>query len=228
MSDALAQLYPGMVDNAHARGASSDELSASVLVKARESARVRDAFFEAHATSLVAMADALSKVFRAGNRLLTIGNGGSACDAAHLAVEFNHPVTVGRPSLSAIHLGADAPTLTAVGNDVNFDAVYRRMVATHGRAGDALFAFSTSGNSGNLLAGVEEAHRRGLVTFALLGNDGGALARSACLAHHLVVPSSSVHRVQETHLLAYHILWDLVHTLLHATPTDPLASGVAS
>ncbi len=217
MTDPLSELYPGIIEGAAERRTGGDDLAASVLAKSRESARVRDAFFEENAGALVAMARAMAEVFRAGHRLLTIGNGGSSCDAAHLAVEFNHPITVGRPSLSSIFLGSDVQTLTAVGNDVGFSAVYRRLVATHGRRGDALFAFSTSGDSENLVAALETGRALGLSTFAMLGNDGGAIRQSRWVDHLLVVPSESVHRVQETHVVAYHVLWDIVHTILHET-----------
>ncbi len=209
----LARLYPGLAPGPGPR-ASDDELLASARTKAEESAAVKRAFFASQGAALVAAAHALADVFAAGGRLLTMGNGGSACDAAHLAVEFNHPITVGRPSLPAIHLGADLPMLTAVGNDVGFEAIFRRTVISHARRGDALVGFSTSGDSPNLLAAFEEARSRGVVTLGFSGGEGGAMARHPSLDHCLVVPAASVHRVQESHLVAYHVLWDLVHTLL--------------
>jgi D-sedoheptulose 7-phosphate isomerase len=144
--------------------------------------------------------------------MFTMGNGGSSCDAAHLAVEFLHPVTAGRPALSALHLGADLPMLSAVGNDVGFDQIFARQLIAHARPGDALVGFSTSGQSGNLLAGFARARELGLVTIGFSGGDGGAMR--AAVDHCLVVATTSIHRVQEVHVAAYHILWDLVHTLL--------------
>ncbi|MGF1467310.1 MAG: SIS domain-containing protein [Sandaracinaceae bacterium] len=219
MADPLAQLYPDLTGGA-ATAVSDEELRSSVRAKASESAAAQRAFFAAREAELVAAARMLADVFRAGGRLLTMGNGGSSCDAAHLAVEFNHPITVGRPALPAIHLGADVPMLTAVGNDVGFGAVFVRQVISHGRQGDALFGFSTSGTSANLLAAFEAAKGRGLLTLGLAGGDGGRMATSPFVDLCLVVPTASVHRVQESHLLAYHILWDLVHTLLHAHPGE--------
>ncbi|MEM9189397.1 MAG: SIS domain-containing protein [Myxococcota bacterium] len=204
-----------MLTGAAAKQVGDADLLESVRQKAEESRRAQEAFFAAQGPKLVAMARALAKVFRNEGRLLTMGNGGSSCDAAHIAVEFNHPITVGRPSLPAIHLGADLPMLTAVGNDVGFDAIFRRQLISHGRKGDALIGLSTSGNSENLLSAFEEAKRRGLTTLAFSGGDGGKMKSASTIDHCLVVETGSVHRVQESHLAAYHILWDLVHTVLH-------------
>jgi D-sedoheptulose 7-phosphate isomerase len=220
VGDPLAALYPGMVRKVEEADAVSDaELLTSVRGKAEESARVRERFFAEEGEALVRMARGLCEVFAGGGRLLTMGNGGSSCDAAHLAVEFNHPITVGRPSLPAVHLGGDLAMVTAVGNDVGFASVFRRMVISQGREGDALFGFSTSGNSDNLMGAFEEGRRRGLVTFGFAGNDGGRMATSGLVDHCVVVRAPSVHRIQEAHLTAYHILWDLVHTL-HAQHRD--------
>jgi D-sedoheptulose 7-phosphate isomerase len=129
-------------------------------------------------------------------------------------VEFLHPITAGRPALTATNLAADQAMMTAVGNDVGFDHIFVRQVIALGRPGDGLVGFSTSGNSGNLLKAYAKAHEMGLTTMGLAGSDGGAMARSADVDHCLVVPTDSIHRIQEVHVATYHILWDLVHTLL--------------
>lgn len=189
-------------------------LSLSVAEKVRASVSVKHAFFERSGGELIDAAEAVAEVYRRGGRLFTMGNGGSSCDAAHFAVEFLHPVTAGRPALSAVHLGADTAMLTAVGNDVGFDKAFVRQLIAQARAGDGVVGFSTSGNSRNLIAAFEAAKERGLTTIGFAGGDGGAMARIPALDHCLVVRSASIHRVQETHVAAYHILWDLVHTLL--------------
>jgi len=171
-------------------------------------------FFAEQGPQLLAAARALADVYRGAGRLFTMGNGGSSCDAAHVAVEFMHPVTAGRPALAAINLVADAATLSALGNDLGFEHVFLRQLMAQARAGDALIGFSTSGNSANLLAAFAKAKEIGVVTLGLCGGDGGAMQRSGTLDHCLIVPTSSIHRVQECHVIAYHILWDLVHTLL--------------
>jgi D-sedoheptulose 7-phosphate isomerase len=214
MSDPLHELYPFLHGATQDAQALQSGLIESVRRKAEDSVEVKRAFFAAHAEEVVAVARALAGVYAQGGRLYTIGNGGSSCDAAHVAVEFMHPVTAGRPALAATSLVADDAMLTAVANDVGVRHVFVRQLAALALKGDALMAFSTSGNSENLLTAMTHARTMGLVTLALSGGDGGALARSADVDHCLTVPSSSIHRVQETHVAIYHILWDLVHALL--------------
>ncbi|MGR9108822.1 MAG: D-sedoheptulose-7-phosphate isomerase, partial [Gammaproteobacteria bacterium] len=149
-----------------------------------------------------------------GGRMLAMGNGGSSCDAAHFTVEFLHPITAGRPALAASNLVADHAMMTAVGNDVGFDHIFVRQVIALGREGDGLVGFSTSGNSKNLLKAFAKAREMGLTTIGLAGGDGGEMAGSSVIDHCLVVQTDCIHRVQEVHLTIYHILWDLVHTLL--------------
>jgi D-sedoheptulose 7-phosphate isomerase len=189
----------------------------SIRRKAADSVEAKRAFFAAHAEQVLDLARALASVYRAGGRLFCAGNGGSSCDAAHIAVEFLHPVTTGRPALAATHLGADNAMLTAVANDVGFDHVFVRQLIALARAGDALVVVSTSGNSDNLLSACAQARKMGMVTIAFSGGNGGRLARSADVDHCLTVGSDSIHRVQETHVAIYHIVWDLVHTLLAET-----------
>jgi D-sedoheptulose 7-phosphate isomerase len=104
--------------------------------------------------------------------------------------------------------------ISAVGNDVGFEQIFVRQLLAQARAGDALIGISTSGNSANLLAAFSKAKEMGLTSFGLAGGDGGRMKTCGAVDHLLIVPSSSVHRIQECHVIAYHILWDLVHTLL--------------
>jgi D-sedoheptulose 7-phosphate isomerase len=143
-----------------------------------------------------------------------MGNGGSSCDASHIAVEFLHPVTAGRPALPATDLGADRAFLTAVANDIGFEHAYLRQLIAQARAGDALIGISTSGRSENLMQAFRKARAMGLTTIGLAGMEGGAMVESDAVEHVLVVRCDSIHRIQECHVAVYHILWDLVHTLL--------------
>ena len=186
----------------------------SVEEKARDSRETNARFFGEQAGILVAAAKALADVYRRGGRMFCMGNGGSSCDASHVAVEFVHPITAGRPALAAINLVADLAMISAVGNDVGFKHVFVRQVIAQGRAGDGLVGISTSGNSSNLIAAFAKAKEMGLMTIGLSGGDGGKMKTSGVCDYCLVVPTSSIHRVQECHVTAYHILWDLVHTLL--------------
>ena len=209
----LEGLYPFL------HGAKPDEerleraLLESVRQKAADSADAKRRFFEANAEAVIAAARSIAATYREGGRLFAMGNGGSSCDAAHIAVEFLHPVTAGRPALSAVNLVADTAMLTAVGNDVGFAHVFVRQVIAQCRRGDSLIGVSTSGNSENLLAAFAKAKELGVRTIGLAGGDGGRMAQAG-LDHCLVVPSDSIHRIQETHVAIYHIVWDLVHTLL--------------
>jgi D-sedoheptulose 7-phosphate isomerase len=199
----------------------------SIRQKTQQGRDVSRAFFSDNERELVGTARALAAVFGRGGRMLAMGNGGSSCDAAHFAVEFLHPITTGRPSLPALNLAMDTAMLSAVGNDVGMRHVFRRQVEAHARAGDGLIGFSTSGNSENLVAAYEKAKQLGLTTFGLAGADGGAMRTSGFVDHLLVVATDSVHRVQEVHLVTYHLLWDLTHTLL-AEARGPIEVGARS
>ncbi|MGH3244616.1 MAG: D-sedoheptulose-7-phosphate isomerase, partial [Trebonia sp.] len=158
---------------------------------------------------VVETARAIADVYRHNGRMLSMGNGGSSCDSAHFAVEFLHPITAGRPALTAVNLVNDAAMMTAVGNDVSFDHIFVRQVIAHGRAEDGLVGFSTSGNSANLVRAFDEASRRGMLTIGLAGYDGGTMAELDSIDYLFVAPSSSVHRIQEAQTTTYQVLWEL-------------------
>lgn len=213
-TDPLRDLYPFLHGDRQDPEAVNAALLESVHRKAAHSLEVKRDFFARNDQAVVEAARAIAAVYRRGGRMLTMGNGGSSCDAAHFAVEFQHPITTGRPALTAINLASDPAMLTAVGNDVGFAHVFVRQLIALGRPGDGLMGFSTSGNSDNLLKAYAKAREMGLTTLGLAGGDGGEMVRCADLDHCLVVATDSIHRVQELHVAIYHILWDLVHTLL--------------
>jgi D-sedoheptulose 7-phosphate isomerase len=210
----LTGLYPFLHGKAQDGAKLDAQLLLSIADKARDARETSERFFAAQAPVLLAAARALAETYRRGGRLFCMGNGGSSCDAAHVTVEFMHPVTAGRPALAAIDLSADVATLSAIANDVGFEHVFARQLAAQGRAGDTLFGASTSGNSANLVLAFAKAKELGMTTIGFAGHDGGKMTASAAVDHCLLVPSTSVHRIQECHVAAYHILWDLVHTLL--------------
>jgi D-sedoheptulose 7-phosphate isomerase len=212
-NDRLRQLYPFLHGDRQDEAAQQDALLRSIQEKAAHHQEVIARFFAASGGAVLAAARSIAAVYRGEGRLFTMGNGGSSCDAAHVAVEFQHPVTAGRPALPAIDLGADRAMLTAVANDVGFGHVYLRQLTALARRGDGLVGLSTSGNSDNLVRAFEKARQMGLRTIALSGGGGGKLAELG-LDHCLVVETDSIHRVQECHVAIYHILWDLVHTIL--------------
>jgi D-sedoheptulose 7-phosphate isomerase len=211
--DHLRTLYPFLHGKRQDSSALNAALIESVRQKAAEHRAAVDAFFADNEKAVVATAETIAGVYQTGGRMLAMGNGGSSCDAAHFAVEFLHPITAGRPALAAVNLTADVAMTTAVGNDVGFEHIFTRQIIALGRRGDGLIGFSTSGNSDNLIHAFLTAKEIGLKTVGLAGATGGKMA-AAGLDHCLVVRTDSIHRVQECHVTIYHILWDLVHTLL--------------
>ena len=210
----LHSLYPFLHGQKQDAGVLDAALLESVKQKADHSVDTKRRFFEKNGAAVVAVAHAIADVYRRDGRLFSMGNGGSSCDAAHIAVEFLHPVTAGRPALTAVNLVADTAMMTAVGNDVGIAHIFVRQVIAQARRGDALIGISTSGNSENLMTAFAKAREMGVVTIGLSGHDGGRMAADGALDYCLVVESDSIHRIQETHVAIYHILWDLVHTLL--------------
>jgi D-sedoheptulose 7-phosphate isomerase len=186
----------------------------AILRKARESAEVKEAFFRAEADRIEALARAMAAAFEGGGRLFVMGNGGGATDAQHVAVEFCHPIVEKRRALPAIALTTDSALLTAISNDRDFAKVFGDQLRTHARRGDMALALSTSGQSPNLVHALDVARDLGLLTIAFTGKDGGRVAGLA--DHAFVVPSFSIHRIQETHVTLYHVVWDLVHVVLGA------------
>ena len=213
--DPLNGLYP-FLNPASDQAPTGETLVTSVRGKAEAHQAVVAAFMNANAGRVVSAAQAIADVYRRGGRLFTMGNGGSSCDAAHVAVEFLHPVTAGRPALEAVNLVADTAMLTAVGTDVGFEHVFVRQLVARAKPGDGLIGLSTSGNSANLVRAFAKAREMGLVTIGLAGMSGGEMAAMG-LDHCLVVETDSIHRIQECHVLIYHVMWDLAHTLLAAT-----------
>ncbi len=213
----LAALYPFLEPTPDKDPAAVlADVVASTQEKVEEIGRLRTALVEAQATRLAACATAMAERFATGGRLFTFGNGGSATDAAALAALFVAPGPGHRP-LPATALTDDVATLTALANDVGFDVVFARTLAAAARAGDIAFGLSTSGNSENVVRGLAVARERGLLTVGTAGYAGGAMAEAAArgqIEHMVVVPSTSVHRIQEAQTTMYHVLWELVQQAL--------------
>ena len=150
----------------------------------------------------------LAEAFRSGNKLLVMGNGGSAADAQHLAAEIVGRFKMERRALPAIALTTDSSILTAIGNDYGFDAIFSRQVEALAVPGDVVIGISTSGNSRNVGAALELARTQGCRTVGLLGRDGGSIAGVVEIS--LVVPSGETPRIQEGHITIIHIVCDLL------------------
>ena len=145
---------------------------------------------------------------RAGNKILFAGNGGSAADAQHLAGELVSRFKFDRPGLAALALTTDSSVLTAIGNDYGYDKVFARQLNAVGVAGDVFFAISTSGRSPNVMNGLREARRKGLITVGLTGKTGGEMA--PLCDYCLQVPSNETPKIQEGHIVLGHIICGLI------------------
>ena len=184
----------------------------SILRKVHESARVSAQMFERDAERLEACVREMAARFSRGARLFVMGNGGSACDAQHVAVEFQHPIIEKRRALPAIALNTDTATLTAIGNDSDFSMIFAEQLRLLGASGDIALGLSTSGQSANVARGLQAAKEMGMLAVAFSGRDGGRVA--AIADHCFVVPSFSIHRIQEAHTVLLHLLWDQVQVAL--------------
>jgi D-sedoheptulose 7-phosphate isomerase len=197
---AASFLYPFLGERETDEDAVLEDVRRSILMKAEEIGALREQTLTENRDALLAAAAAL----RGAGRVLALGNGGSATDATDLVADLER---AGRP---AIDLTADPAILTAIANDVGVEAVFARQVIAYGRPGDALVALSTSGGSGNVIAALAEARRRGLATIALVGYDGGEIAAGELADHVVITRSQHIPRIQEAQASAYHVLCELV------------------
>jgi D-sedoheptulose 7-phosphate isomerase len=157
-------------------------------------------------------AEMVRECLKGGGKLLICGNGGSAADSAHIAMEFTCRFKEDRRPYPAITLSGDGGLLTAIGNDYGFQDIFSRQVWAFGKPGDVLIALSTSGKSRNVLSAIEEARRQQMKTIALLGKGGGFTAGAADV--DLIIASSSTARIQEAHKFLLHILCETVESAL--------------
>ena len=185
-----------------------------VIRKSAESMETNQKFFTQNADSFDEMSRALAERFQNGGRLFVMGNGGSLCDALHIAVEFNHPIIEKRLAFPAIPLMTDIAAMTAISNDLDFTRVYVNQLRLHAAPNDIAMVFSSSGKSPNLIYALETAREKKMLSVAFSGKDGGRFPDVSDYCY--IVPSYSIHRIQEAHAIAVHIIWDLVHIALGA------------
>jgi D-sedoheptulose 7-phosphate isomerase len=198
-------LYPFLAEQESDLDRVLEDVRRSALMKAADVGALREQTLGDNGQVLVEAAAAL----RSCGTLLALGNGGSATDAMDVVADFR-AAPQGWPPRAAIDLTEDAAILTAVANDIGPGAIFARQVIAYGKPGDALLAISTSGNSENVLEALAEARRRGLVTVAMVGYDGGSVASEALADHVLVTRSEHIPRIQEAQASAYHVLRELV------------------
>ena len=176
------------------------------------SADVKNAFIRTHGERVIEVGQLLIRAFRENKKVMLFGNGGSATDASHIAAEFVGRYRRDREPLSALALGTDMAAVTCIANDYDFSDIFSRQIQAHGRKGDVAIAISTSGNSLNVIRGVEAAHERGLVTVGWTGAGGGKLAD--VVDYCFTVPSSVTARIQECHITLGHVLCELIEERL--------------
>jgi D-sedoheptulose 7-phosphate isomerase len=220
----VESLYPFLYSGESNLDHVLDQVRRSTVEKAAEIVDLRRLTIRRDAARLADCATAMASSFAGGGRLFAFGNGGSSTDAQAMATTFLHPRPDRGPSgrgraapLPAMALTDDVAVVTALANDVGFDVVFARQLAAFSRPGDIAVGLSTSGNSDNLVRAFEEASRRGLLTIGLAGYEGGKMAELDTIDHLFVVPSSSVHRIQEAQTTVYHVLWELTQVALAAS-----------
>ncbi|HWY90946.1 MAG TPA: SIS domain-containing protein [Solirubrobacteraceae bacterium] len=202
-------LYPFLAQREDDLDAVVADVRASVLAKAAEVAALRAQTLGEGELPLRDAARAMRARLDAGGRVLALGNGGSATDAMDAVADLRAP-PAGWPARAAIDLTEDPGILTAIANDVGEESIFSRQIIAHGRAQDTLLAFSTSGGSRNVLAALVEARRRGMLTIALVGYDGGRIAAEGLADHVIVTRSEHIPRIQEAQASAWHVLRELV------------------
>lgn len=178
----------------------------------RESVKVKEQFIKENMNNLTFFAEKIANALTSDCKLLLCGNGGSAADAQHIAAEFINRYELERPPLPAIALTTDTSIITSIGNDYSIDEIFSKQVKALGVEGDVLLAISTSGNSVNVIEAVKAAKKLAIFTVGLTGGNGGELARHVDMS--LTVRSDITGRIQETHILAGHIICELVDYIL--------------
>jgi D-sedoheptulose 7-phosphate isomerase len=176
----------------------------------QESAQVKIQFIqnEENVGKIMDVVKRILGAYRKGNKILFFGNGGSACDASHLAAELVNRYKKDRDGLPALALATDMAVVTSIGNDYDYSELFSRQIKAVGNKGDIAIAISTSGNSPNVLKGVEMARQKGLVTIGFTGKDGGKLA--GLVDYAFIIPSDNTARIQEGHITLGHLLCELI------------------
>ncbi|HEY0620271.1 MAG TPA: SIS domain-containing protein [Kribbella sp.] len=204
----MESLYPFLYADSGDVEAVLTEVRRSTEEKAHEITALRQVVLERDGERILACANDMAECFTKGGRLLAFGNGGSSTDSQDMASAFLNPPANRRP-LPAFGLTNDVAVITALSNDIGFDVVFARQIGAFGRRGDIAVGLSTSGNSANLLRAFDEAATRGLLTVGIAGYDGGKMAELDSIDYLFVVPSPSIHRIQEAQTTIYHALWEL-------------------
>ncbi len=178
----------------------------------KDSLEIKSKFIKENEENLKKSISILMECLKNGKKILLCGNGGSAADAQHFAAEMVGRFKLERKGLPAIALTTDTSILTAIGNDYSFDSIFERQIEALGEKGDVLIGISTSGNSNNVINAILKAKEKNIFTIGLLGNYGGKMKKIVDLS--IIVPSNNTPRIQECHVLAYHIICEEIEKKL--------------
>ena len=212
-------LYASVPDSAESAAALLEAVRRSTRAKCAEVIELRAEMLSEYDEQLVHVARLMAARFARGGKLIAFGNGGSATDADDAAADCLSPPHASWRALPALSLPSDSATMSAITNDVGMASVFARQIGALGARADIALGFSTSGNSENVLAAFAEARRRGMLTVAFTGYDGGHVARSGTVDAGFVARREFVPRIQEGHATLWHVLLDLVQdAMAHDTP----------
>ena len=188
----------------------------AIIQTFRESADLKVRFIKQNVEPLMQAVRMVVDAFKAGNKVLLFGNGGSAADAQHIAAEFVNRFQIERPPLPALALTTDTSVLTSISNDYGYTDSFAKQIKALGKKGDVAIGISTSGSAANVLRAIKVAREMGLQTIGLTGGSGGELGKIVHLA--LIVDSPVTARIQEVHITIGHVLCGMVDHLLFQNP----------
>jgi len=196
------------------------EIQKSTLQKCQDISTLRKKSLEQFGEKLIDIGIAMAAAFSKGATLYVFGNGGSSTDAQNVVVDFIHPPYPQWRPLPAVSLTSDIAVITAVGNDVGFENIFVRPLIALAHPGDIALGLSTSGNSPNMLAAMEQAKKQRMLTVAMTGYDGGKLASLEAVDCCLIVSNDYVPRIQEAQATLYHTLLEIIQEVLHDTESS--------
>ncbi len=208
-------LYPFLGQQKQETDSILEEVASSIVIKVQEDAKLRTQVVTGQAEAIVDAASAIAERVRRGGKLILFGNGGSATDANDWAIDCVAPPP-GYSPIPAVSLSFEPANITALANDVGTEVIFLRQLIAQARPNDIAIGISTSGGSKNVILALEEARKRGLLTVALLGYDGGEIVRRKLVDHPLVVHSDYIPRIQEVQASTYHTVRELIETINHA------------
>jgi D-sedoheptulose 7-phosphate isomerase len=205
-------LYPFLGQKKQETDEIVNDVAASILMKVRDDTKLRTRLAREEAEQIAATAKAICDRVARGGKLIIFGNGGSATDANDWTMDCVQP-PAGYRSIPAISLAMEPANITALANDVGTDVIFLRQLIAQARSEDVAIGISTSGGSRNIIMALEEARKRKLMTVALLGNDGGEIARRGLVDFPIIVRSDYIPRIQEVQASAYHVMIEAMEVL---------------